>query len=528
MADYHEDKSSEEKKTPSQEDTGVGTAHTLAHQLINASGHRDQLDRQYGILSICGMALTVDNAWVAIGTSLNVAIFNGGPPGVLYEFLVACFYYCFIGASLAELVSSLPSSGGVYHWASLTPGPKYGRALGFFTGFINFFGWLFDLASIVYIMSELVIQMYSLYHPNYVIQPWHIFVALLLITWICIAATIFFNKYLPYLQQFGLFVVLVGGLATIVVIAAMPKQHASNAFVWKDWANNTGWPSGFAFLSGVLNGAFAIGTPDAVTHMAEEVPNPRKDLPKAIAAQIILGSICAFTFAITLFYGITDLDAVLNSNGSFPLAEVYAQATGSTGATFGLLFIIFLSLAPCLIGTFLTVGRTWWALARDNATPFSGFFSKVDEKLSCPIPATLFTGLMTTAFGAITLGSKAAFSDLVGSFVILSSTSYALAIGGHMFSGRKNLPIGPFWMGKWGYPINVVAVISIIFFNVVFCFPYALPVATSTMNYNSVILAGVTFLTTVWWFVHGARKYPGPKIRAFEEAAEEGRRLSTV
>jgi hypothetical protein len=43
-------------------------------EIVNASGHRDQLDRQYGILSICGMALTVDNAWVAIGTSMNVAI----------------------------------------------------------------------------------------------------------------------------------------------------------------------------------------------------------------------------------------------------------------------------------------------------------------------------------------------------------------------------------------------------------------------------------------------------------------------
>lgn len=42
--------------------------------LINASGHPDQLERNYGILSICGMALTVDNAWVAIGTTLNVAI----------------------------------------------------------------------------------------------------------------------------------------------------------------------------------------------------------------------------------------------------------------------------------------------------------------------------------------------------------------------------------------------------------------------------------------------------------------------
>jgi choline transport protein len=46
----------------------------IVTEIVNASGHRDQLDRQYGILSICGMALTVDNAWVAIGTSLNVAI----------------------------------------------------------------------------------------------------------------------------------------------------------------------------------------------------------------------------------------------------------------------------------------------------------------------------------------------------------------------------------------------------------------------------------------------------------------------
>jgi amino acid transporter len=216
-----------------------------------------------------------------------------------------------------------------------------------------------------------------------------------------------------------------------------------------------------------------------------------------------------------LFYGINDLDAVLNSNGSFPLAEAYAQATGSTGATFGLLFIIFLSLAPCLIGTFLTVGRTWWSLARDNATPFSGFFSSVNEDLSCPIPATIFTGIMTTAFGAITIGSHTAFSDLVGSFVILTTASYAIAIGAHLFTGRKNIPRGPFWMGKAGFVINAIAFILIILFNVLFCFPYALPVATETMNYNSVILMGTVALTTFWWFMHGLRKYPGPKVAGF-------------
>lgn len=222
----------------------------------------------------------------------------------------------------SKLASSIPSAGGVYHWASITPGPKAGRVVGFFAGYINFFGWLFDLASIVWIMASLLVQMYSLYHPDYEIQSWNIFIALVGCTWLCIAATIFLNKYLPYLQNFGLFTVLAGGIITIVVVAAMPKEHASHSFVWTDFENATGWPDGFAFLTGVLNGAFTIGTVDAVAHLAEELPNPREDIPKAVLAQLGLGTIYAFAFAVALFYGINDLDAVLNSKGSFPLAEV--------------------------------------------------------------------------------------------------------------------------------------------------------------------------------------------------------------
>lgn len=80
-------------------------------------------------------------------------------------------------------------------------------------------------------------------------------------------------------------------------------------------------------------------------------------------------------------------------------------------------------------------------------------------------------------------------------------------------------------MGKAGFAINGVAVISIIFFNIIFCFPYSLPAEVATMNYNSVILVGVTFLAAVWWFAHGARNYPGPKLGGFVET-EEGRRLA--
>lgn len=43
---------------------------------------------------------------------------------------------------------------------------------------------------------------------------------------------------------------------------------------------------------------------------------------------------------------------------------------------------------------------------------------------------------------------------------------------------------------------------------------YFLPPTVQLMNYNSVILVGVFALTAIWWFIHGAANYPGPKLAA--------------
>lgn len=103
--------------------------------------HTGQLDRNFSLLSICSVGIVTGDTWAALGGSIAVALGNGGPPGVIYEFMVVTFVYCFIAASLAELASSIPSSAGVYHWASVTGGPKYGRICGWFAGFWNYLCW---------------------------------------------------------------------------------------------------------------------------------------------------------------------------------------------------------------------------------------------------------------------------------------------------------------------------------------------------------------------------------------------------
>jgi amino acid permease len=53
------------------------------------------------------------DVWPAVGGSILLAIFNGGPPGVIYEFIAVSVFYWIIAASLAELASAIPSSAGV-------------------------------------------------------------------------------------------------------------------------------------------------------------------------------------------------------------------------------------------------------------------------------------------------------------------------------------------------------------------------------------------------------------------------------
>src|SRR5437667_988152 len=109
--------------------------------------------------------------------------------------------------------------------------------LGFLTGSLNFFGWIFDLASILQIVANVCVQMYYVFHPDLAIEPWHVYIAYLLITWSCVALVIYGNRFIPFLQDVGIFLVVAGGFISVIVVAAMPKKHASSSFVWKDWTN---------------------------------------------------------------------------------------------------------------------------------------------------------------------------------------------------------------------------------------------------------------------------------------------------
>lgn len=182
-------------------------------------------------------------------------------------------FYWMVAAFIAELASALPSSSGVYHWASVTAGSKHSKFVGFMAGYWNFFAWVFGSASMSSILANQILAMYGLFHPEYVAARWHVFIVYLILSWSCCAVVLFANRALPAINNIGLFLILGGCVVSVLVCAIMPSTtgsgHASSSAVWKNWKNDTGYSSdGFVFLTGMLNGAFAVGAPDCVSHLA--------------------------------------------------------------------------------------------------------------------------------------------------------------------------------------------------------------------------------------------------------------------
>jgi hypothetical protein len=225
-----------------------------------------------------------------------------------------------------------------------------------------------------------------------------------------------------------------------------------------------------------------------------------------------MGFATGFCYLVTVFYGTTDLAAIMAADSICPIGDMYLQITGSKAGAVGLLIVIILPIFCATIGCYVTSGRTIYALGRDGATPFAGKIGAVSPRWHSPLYATLSCGVFMTCVGAIYVGSLTAFNAFIGSFAVLSTISYLLAILPHLLSGRKNIKPGSFWMGRYGFVVNAVSCAYIMVSCVIYCFPYSLPTSAQSMNYTSVITSGLAALVGIWWLVHGSGSYQGFQV----------------
>lgn len=104
------------------------------------TGHTQELKRHFSILSLIGLASTTTISWTGLGLGIVTEINAGGPGAIIYGFILVTIMQSFLGASLAEFVSSYPTEGGMYHWIAAVAPKRYSAFLSFVTGWLTVCG----------------------------------------------------------------------------------------------------------------------------------------------------------------------------------------------------------------------------------------------------------------------------------------------------------------------------------------------------------------------------------------------------
>ncbi|KAL9565029.1 hypothetical protein ACKAV7_010842 [Fusarium commune] len=404
-------------------------------------GHTQELNRHFSTLSLIGLASTTTISWTGLGLGLITEIGAGGPGAVIYGFILVTILQCFLGASLAEFVSSYPTEGGMYHWIAAVAPRRATGILSFLTGWFSVLGWIFTTASTNIIYAQILMALIALYISDLEIKAWQTFIVYQGLNLLTAGVVMFGNKIIPALNKFSLFYLQIGWLVVLVTVVACAPTHRDPEFVFRTWINTTGWN----------NNAIA----SSLSHVS-----------------------------------IQDFDQLTLGNTGMPLAELFRQVTQKTGGAFGLLFILFIALGPCVISSQLSTGRIFWAFSRDGAIPFSKVWSKVHPSLKIPFNSQLAVTAVIAALGCLYLGSSTAFDSLLGTAVTINNISYMFPILTNLLTGRKNMHKGVFHMGPTIGPIvNTVTVCWLTFAIIFFSFPYVMPVEVANMNYTCVVVA---------------------------------------
>ena len=236
---------------------------------------------------------------------------NGGPAGAIYGFIIAWSSTLSVYTVISELASMAPIAAGQYYWVYMLAPPKYKTVLSYVVGWLTSLAWVATVATETLFAGTMIQGIMILDNPAYAEKPWQG----TLLTWVVIVGCIFINVVLPsMLPKFEIMILvlhLVGFVAVIATLWALTPQYSSPANVWATSLNEGGWPTqGLSYCVGFLGNVATFVGADASVHMAEEVSNPARNIPRAILGAMLINGGIGFITMITTLYCLGDIDKV--------------------------------------------------------------------------------------------------------------------------------------------------------------------------------------------------------------------------
>ncbi len=513
----------------------VGSPMNADEKLLAELGYKQELERSWGGFTNFAISFSIISILAGCFTNFFAAWNNGGPVMVSIGWPIVSALILIVAFCMSEIVSAMPTAGGIYYWASKLGGPRWG----WFTGWFNLVGLIGVVASVDYACASFISYTIGLFNTSYdAFDLKSIFLIYLGVLAIHVVINLFPAHVLSLWNNTSAYIHVIGPAIVVAVLIFGPTTHQSASFVFTHWVNNSGFSGGTSGLKfflyvvplGVILTQYTITGFDASAHLSEETTNAAKAAAQGMWRSVFYSAIGGWIVLLAFLFAVKDVNAVSTSGyGAGSSIGIFATALGLAGFK-TIMIISSIGQFFCGGSGMTSASRMMFAFSRDRALPGHRLWSRVAAN-KAPRNATLGMAALCVIVALPALYGNAArvpiaFYALASITVVGLYIAYIIPVFLRWRMGDA-FQAGPWTLGdkyKWMCPVAIVEVVLVVIIAMLPTSPGGIPGNSAfhwnngLINYCPVIVGAVALYALGSWSFSAKNWFTGP-IRTVDEPA---------
>lgn len=514
-------------------------------------GYAQQLFREMGGFANFAISFSIISVLTGAILLFGYGLKFAGPIINTVGWPIASLFTLCVAASMAELSSAYPTAGGLYFWAFKLGG----RGWAWLTAWLNMIGQVtivagVNIAAAIYIVGT-VTRMFDLSPETKIpifgsLTNWYFYVAIMvLLTIPQVLLNIFGIRKVALLNEVSVYWHIGGVILIAGLLASMGKYHNPLSFFLDRTVSVTPLEASSAeFAGGVMAPALVIGdwkipSPlfklipgltslyqaapfalvfvlallqaqwtytgyDASAHAAEETVMARKNTAWGVFLSVAVSAVVGYVLLLILTWCIPRGDVAATARNEYPVLYIAYEGLSRWAANV-VAIIIGGAMWLCGCSGITSMGRMWFAFARDDGMPGAKYLKRIHPTFRTPVTAIIVTSVLAvflclyaSAYYVITSISTITLYLAYIIPVYLNWRNRRRGAGEHVTAA-----MAPWNLGRWAAPINAVAICYTIFIVTVFSIP-----PNELVFWTMVaVAAGLV----IYWKSYASAHFPGPR-----------------
>ena len=370
-----------------------------------------------------------------------------------------------VALCFAELAARYPLSGAIYQWARRLGG----HIVGWFAGWTMILAQVVTVAAAAIAMQAVLPAIWSgfqLVGGDPSIATTSGATNAILLGVIVLSLTTLINsvavRVMAVINAIGVTAEIVGVCLLVIALFSRSERGAGIVLDTSGLGGSGLLP---ALLVASLMAAYVMVGFDSAGELSEETHDPRRTAPRTIVRALVVSGIGGILLLLAALMAAPSIDDGQVASGG--LAYV---VTSRLGDTLGRVFLADVVLAAfvCTLAIQTATTRMIFSMSRDEVLPLSRHLGRTTRAGATAIAAVV-VGVLAAALLLLNLGHAGVFTALTSVCIVLLYLAYLTVTvpllvqrlrGWPGTAGRQVDETGKpvFSLGRWGVPVNVVAV----------------------------------------------------------------------